>query len=310
MVVKRASLALAVLLVTLACAGTAHGYVFQFSPMPGENIEFVSEGALALEGGGGALSVRCQVTLSGTFSEATFPKTVGTQFGSLNNSGVSSCSGGSLSFLSLSESPVRVTYQSFTGTLPNVTALGFRIAEVRIQSTGLLTCLYSGNVDALMAMVERETWEAGASTITSGRLTLSSGALCPESATLSGRMALPNIQVILESIMRFNPLGIEFIDRRVGQRASVAVRFENATPVQIEITDVRTNGPDCSSFAFSNAMGQLAATRNLIGNARLDIEGTFEPRAVGRKFCNLIVKARQGGIERRRALPVIGRGIA
>lgn len=309
MIVKHLRSVLAVLLVTLTCVGTAHAYVFQFSPMPGENIEFVSEGPLTLEASG--ISIRCQVTLSGTFSEATFPKTVGTQFGSLNGSSTESCSGGSLSFLRLRESPLSVTYQSFTGTLPNVTALGYRIVEVRLQATSVLTCTYAGNVDSLMPMVEEETWEVGASVL-STRLTLSSGLGCPESATLSGRLELPNMQVILESIMRFNPPGIEFENLRRGQRLTRPVRFENATPEQIEITEVRTRG-ECASFSFSNGMGRLRAGENLIGGGtgRIDIEATFEPTTINRRMiCSDIVKARLRGIERRRVLTVIGRGIA
>jgi len=310
MFIKQARLGLAVLLVVLASAGAAYGETLTFSPAAGENIEFLSE-ALTLEGGGGAVRVTCAVTLSGSMSQNSFTIVEGTSFGSINNSAsASGCSGGSLSFLSIRERPLPLTYRSFLGTLPNLTGIRYRVGEVRLQATGALTCLYTGNVDALMELTEIDAWTVEPGSIAEARLTLSSGALCPETATLSGRLALQNMQVALRPIMRWNPPGINFGRVRVRTSEGRTSRFENISAGEIEITEVRSRGSGCASFRFTNGGGRLAPRQRLASRGTIEITATFEPTSIGPKICDYEVRARLGAEGGRQAsLVVSGVGI-
>ena len=311
MIIKHVRPLLAALLVTLACAGAARGEALTFSPVPAENIEFVSEGGLTLEAAEGAMRVVCNVTLSGSMRETSFAMVEGTEFGSVNRSSVSGCTGGALSFLRLAEAPASLTYRSFLGTLPELTAIRHRFGALKIQSVTVFgTCLYTGDVDALMELREINAWTVGTSTIVPARLTLVSGTLCPATATLTGRMALQNMQVALAPIMQWSPAFINFGEVRVGNSEARTADFENIAGAEISITEVRKRGAGCASFIFTNGNGALAAGRNLVANGRIEITATFRPAGVGKLVCDYEVKARKGaGAVNQRSLIVWGRGV-
>jgi hypothetical protein len=92
------------------------------------------------------MSVSCPVTLEGSFHSRTLSKVCGQLIGYITSAQIPStsppCEGGTMTALAGSL-PWHVQYNSFTGTLPNITRIritmiGFRVATT---PTGSITCL-------------------------------------------------------------------------------------------------------------------------------------------------------------------------
>ncbi|HET6447498.1 MAG TPA: hypothetical protein VFG31_00200 [Conexibacter sp.] len=142
-----------------------------------------------------ALSMRCPVTLSGSFNTGSLAVTRGTQWGSVSRFTWSACTGGELrTALSL---PWPLRYRSLPGEYPtaarNVT---LDLSGMALQGTiGGLTCLYSGTLGQQIGLsperTYEEAWSTGSDTVLAEeRLPLVSGALCPSSARISGTLSL------------------------------------------------------------------------------------------------------------------------
>jgi hypothetical protein len=103
-------------------------------------------------------TVRCPVTLEGSFSSGTFAKVAGTRVGSIGRASLGTCSGGTVRVLT-EVLPWSMHYSSFTGTLPNTTSTvtQFRGAAFQITPTGLSTCLArSSETSPLLTRFETE----------------------------------------------------------------------------------------------------------------------------------------------------------
>ncbi len=291
MITRTMGLALAAFLVTLACAVAAHASTLTFSPVPAENIELISEGSLTFESG--AFRVVCAVTLSGSMSQTSFSMAAGTRFGSINRTRVETCTGGSLAFLRASESPYPLTYQSFLGTLPNVTGIRYKVGSVALQSTASgFTCLYTGEVEALMEFRGVDAWFVEPGSVTSGRTTLSSGVLCPESASLSGRLALQNMQAAMARVIQFTPGGHAFGNVRREEPRTVNATFENRAASMVKITSVVKRGRGCGSFEFNP--GLVRVNEFINANTSEGISATFTPESPGLKICDFEVNVTLG----------------
>ncbi|HET6449217.1 MAG TPA: hypothetical protein VFG31_08915 [Conexibacter sp.] len=102
-------------------------------------------------------SVRCALTLEGSFSENTFAKSAGSRIGSVTRATVSGCTGGTSTVLSATL-PWAVQYGSFAGTLPNITSGTLRLvgASFGITPTELPGCLARTTAEEpLPAIAER-----------------------------------------------------------------------------------------------------------------------------------------------------------
>jgi hypothetical protein len=113
---------------------------------------------LALSSSGGEFAVRCPVTLEGSFHSVNFPKVARSLVGYLNRATVGTCTGGEVAILT-STLPWHVQYDSFAGTLPNITSLTLRVVGLAalVRPTGLLSCLYQTEQSAPARLViERE----------------------------------------------------------------------------------------------------------------------------------------------------------
>lgn len=71
-------------------------------------------------------AVHCALTLEGTFASTTFIKTRGSTVASVTRATAGTCTGGTVTVL-LESLPWELTYQSFAGTLPNVSSLLFDV---------------------------------------------------------------------------------------------------------------------------------------------------------------------------------------
>jgi hypothetical protein len=158
---------------------------------------------------GAEFVVSCPITLEGSFHSATIRKVAGALIGSITRGIVHSlaCRGSVQSRATiLQESlPWHLTYESFAGTLPNITSIAVLLARYAVQASATIlgitvTCLYAdqGAPEENLGFAIARNSETGAlstTTAVSGRRARfvrgSSGA-CPQflSATGTGQVFL------------------------------------------------------------------------------------------------------------------------
>jgi hypothetical protein len=92
-----------------------------------------------------SLTIRCPVTLEGTFHSRTFQKSGGELLGYITRAEVTSerCTGGSARILPESL-PWHIQYEEFSGALPNITEIHIKFINAIFGMNALLTglCLY------------------------------------------------------------------------------------------------------------------------------------------------------------------------
>jgi hypothetical protein len=96
-------------------------------------------------------TVRCRVTLEGFFHSRTIAKTAGLLIGAVTRAEAhrDSCTGGRIAF---ETAPSHLTYEGYTGTLPNITSIRLLLARINIaiavSAFGIpTTCHYGNEVD-------------------------------------------------------------------------------------------------------------------------------------------------------------------
>ena len=142
----------------------------------------------------GAITVRCRVTLEGSFHSRTIVKVARTLIGAITRATVdeANCTNGSESPRN-ETLPWHLTYEGFAGTLPNIFSVFVLLSRFRFRliSPGICTADYGIATDNITSRASlnasREITElepvAGRN-----RLTLHSGtAFCPGSRTFLGR---------------------------------------------------------------------------------------------------------------------------
>lgn len=94
----------------------------------------------------GTTTIRCPITLEGTFAARSFLKTSGAQIGSLVRSNVatSSCVNGRMTYNN-ETLPWSVNYTSFSGTLPSISAIRASLVGVSFNIEGplILPCRFT-----------------------------------------------------------------------------------------------------------------------------------------------------------------------
>lgn len=79
----------------------------------------------------------CAITLEGSFHSRSIVKRAGTLIGYVNRAATGSCSGGTTATLLTETLPWHARYESFTGTLPDITAVGIGIVGLAIRTRGI-----------------------------------------------------------------------------------------------------------------------------------------------------------------------------
>jgi hypothetical protein len=106
------------------------------------------------------IPTQCQVTLEGSFHSRTIAKVLRALIGAITRAAVKteSCTGGRAT---ISGTPWHVTYQGFTGTLPNITAIVIALERYRfiIERPAELspTCSYGNSTDSTQGSVALNT---------------------------------------------------------------------------------------------------------------------------------------------------------
>jgi hypothetical protein len=131
---------------------------------------------------GGFGTTECPLTLEGSLHTRTIAKTAGSLIGLITRAILGACIRGSATILTATL-PWHVRYQSFTGTLPNITRLSTDVAgsafQIREPTFGI-TCLASGGFPR--GIYTREA--AGA--LTSAEISGTSPTNCGAEGTLTG----------------------------------------------------------------------------------------------------------------------------
>jgi hypothetical protein len=117
------------------------------------NLEVSPQGILtswiALEFQSSAATVRCPVTLDGSFHSRTIPKTVNLLIGAITEVRIKreSCTNGSAS-INNATLPWHILYRGFTGNLPTITSVRIAMARYRFTVTVLgIPCTYGTTED-------------------------------------------------------------------------------------------------------------------------------------------------------------------
>jgi hypothetical protein len=151
----------------------------------------------------GVTTIRCRVTLEGSFHTRTIAKVARALIGAITraiaahpctngegwaDNGTEPTPGGRINRL-----PFHVTYESFTGTLPNITGINLLLSRVSfvIQSGGLCTGRYGRTEDNITGLASVTGGRVGTLTPVAGRntarlVTRIGGILCPETGTFTG----------------------------------------------------------------------------------------------------------------------------
>jgi len=131
---------------------------------------------------GGFGTTTCALTLEGSFHARTITKTAGVLAGFITRAALGACATGSATVLAATL-PWHTRYASFSGTLPNITAINATISgagwQIREAVFGV-TCLAGGGI--LSAAFNREAGGGITSIAAGGRMPTSCGA----EGTLSG----------------------------------------------------------------------------------------------------------------------------
>jgi hypothetical protein len=89
-------------------------------------------------------TLECNVTLGGSFHSRTFNKTSGSLVGSITRATVNTCVNGITATVLAADLPWHYRFNSFTGTLPNVTGVLLQIVNmgIRIAGPDIPPCLF------------------------------------------------------------------------------------------------------------------------------------------------------------------------
>lgn len=131
-----------------------------------------------LEFSGGFGTTRCPVTLEGSFHQRTTSKVAGSLVGYITSAAAGACSTGSVTVLT-ETLPWHIRYASFTGTLPNITAIRATVTGTafRIREVGGVTCLArSTEAEPVTILFNREA--SGAITSATAGGVIAAGAEC------------------------------------------------------------------------------------------------------------------------------------
>ncbi|HEU4701567.1 MAG TPA: hypothetical protein VFS37_03720 [Conexibacter sp.] len=116
----------AALLLALSVPATARNLSYSVNEF---RIMWATLSFSAAEGG---VSITCPVTLEGSFLERTATKTAGAVRARITRSTVGTCREGNATILAETQ-PWNVTYQSFTGTLPNISGVRYELVNAAFQ---------------------------------------------------------------------------------------------------------------------------------------------------------------------------------
>ncbi|ADB51711.1 hypothetical protein [Conexibacter woesei] len=260
-------------LTLLATSAAAHGSALAVTGFQvTSGTSYTAAGTITFETSVG--TAICSATLTGTMAPSWLPTALATT-GAITGGSFVGCRGIATS-VTLLGSSTPAGYGSFTGTLPNPTAINQTFLGLSFSlATPLGTCLYTGNQPATLNLTT-----GTAMSLWSGAYTLVRG-LCPAAARVSGSLTVtPRIAVVVgdNDLARWTWLpsnSLDFGTRAPGSTTSGLLTFKNTSALQI----FRLTGPgslsDATNFSYDGARVILGL---IIGPGdRLQIDASFAP---------------------------------
>ncbi|MBS1870771.1 MAG: hypothetical protein JSS99_14040 [Actinobacteria bacterium] len=298
-------LAAAALGLLAGSAGATESVAFE----PGRSI--TASGTLTMTAE--VLSMRCPVTLSGSFATGSLAATRGTQWGSVSRFTWTRCSGGELNAaLSL---PWPFRFRSFPAEYPaEARSVTLDLGGVALQGTLFSTCLYSGTVGQQIGLSPEgeleEAWRTGSVTeLAEERLSLVSGAGCPSTARVSGTLTLTPQQNVRRFIGRLSIIGgsipVGATEASVVMSNTSPVTFPEVGVATVPLTPLEIIG--APTFPTDNAeMFRIKEERNFCQNTRLPPGGSvvcntdirYIETAARPKTAHMRIAAELGGVVR------------
>ena len=150
---------------------------------------------------GSELNTTCEVTLNGATTVTAVQKSAGAALGVITEGKVSFCRGSipRAVFLFTVANPIRLSYASFTGTLPRITAVGVMASNValEVQETVFGNCLYRGDAQAWTLRDTGGRQELNQMEFVNAPARLFRGGIfCPATSTITGTLALtPSLRI-------------------------------------------------------------------------------------------------------------------
>ena len=171
---------------SLLASGTAAATVEWMTVSPAGAIRAPSSGTLSFTASG--VTVRCNVTLSGSLSEGII-QTARDPFGEITSVESSACSGGELDRSGFGL-PWTFGYRSVLGTRP-LTGLTFDMLEatVTVRVLGIIRCVYRGNIEALLALSGSNPYRTGSLTLLGNEVPLKEGSPCGATGRVTGSLS-------------------------------------------------------------------------------------------------------------------------
>jgi len=124
-------------------------------------------------------TLTCEVTLEGSFHSRTIRKIPNTLIGHINKASVGACAGGSAT-IHIESLPWHEQYNSFTGTLPNITSVKLALVGARYRIRNSIETCEAGTTQAEPGFGNIELGTRGEATglVASGTINLRGGFLC------------------------------------------------------------------------------------------------------------------------------------
>jgi hypothetical protein len=187
-------LAVATLAIAAASVGGGSAAAAEFQFSPGGTITGTSLGPVTFSGSG--ITIRCELTLTGTVTTRRVPKVAGTSYGSVTGVTVGACTGGTAAASGL---PWAVTYDAILGALPDRVsglALTLRNTSFTLTFSGI-SCTYGGNVSSLLAVTGSNPYTTTLYALPATSVPLTRGSFfCPSSGSMSGTFGMSPTQTV------------------------------------------------------------------------------------------------------------------
>ncbi len=242
---------------------------------------------------GGFGTVRCSLTLEGTFSRRTFEPTAGLLVGYVTRASVGPCPSGSATVLTAAL-PWHVRYSSFTGTLPTITAVSFNVVgaamQVREPTFGIVCLLTTTTTEPMtLSGSTGEPDEEGVFPFSTfrfgeGPIETSCGIRAALAGTGTPTVAGETAPVHVEAKPYRGVLGIEPTEPRIAKGSFELLTLKNVAPngaQRLKINEIISEKEE--EFAITD-VGECAVRRKELA--------TFDP---SRQICRIKVEAKVEG---------------
>lgn len=211
------------------------------------------------------VTVRCAVSLAGSFN-GSIPEVSGEALGSVTSATASGCEGGERAAVTFLSTPWSLRYNSVSGIAPFLTAMLGLLNGVSVNiASGLLSCLYRGEVGLRFALSGSNPYPIGTISTLTNSLAFVSGFGCARTASITGSFRLTREQWLTEyaggggTEMGADPSRLQG-SLCGASTGGCMVTFTNDTGSTITVTTTEWGG--ATGWSVTNNCGTILTTRS------------------------------------------------